>query len=254
MNGTPASIIITLCYSYSLIMINRPSFRFGLLDKSRKHEHSDLCHTSLIEGNGAWASNISLFRSPFSPRQGIRLVGIGPEDVVDGKPVLILGLIWSVIQFFHITQIEIVLVSWYMHYPYVKNSEIIKLKLCFDWSSHLPTILAVGTFMTCRNDSSNNKSIIIIIIIIINNTNNDEDTYYVNIGSIKVWDVWRVLIIWNIIHQSDLIFRIIKNNFFSSWTFILHCLVCFPHSGLGREEVRERSAVALESTQNWGLP
>jgi len=38
-------------------------------------------------------------------------VSIGPEDIVDGNRDLTLGLLWSVILRFHITQIEIVLVS-----------------------------------------------------------------------------------------------------------------------------------------------
>ena len=42
--------------------------------------------------------------------QGIRTVNIGAENIVDGEPDLTLGLIWSIILRFHITQIEIQLV------------------------------------------------------------------------------------------------------------------------------------------------
>ncbi|KAF2352997.1 Calponin domain [Trinorchestia longiramus] len=55
-------------------------------------------------------SNVSVSFN-FLKRHNIRLVGIGPEDVVDGIPDLVLGLVWSIIQKYHITAIEIVLDS-----------------------------------------------------------------------------------------------------------------------------------------------
>lgn len=42
----------------------------------------------------------------------VRLESIGAEDIVDGNPRLILGLIWTIILRFQIQEIEIDVVSW----------------------------------------------------------------------------------------------------------------------------------------------
>ena len=49
----------------------------------------------------------------------VRLESIGAEDIVDGNPRLILGLIWTIILRFQIQEIEIKLVS----------SEVVKFSL-----------------------------------------------------------------------------------------------------------------------------
>lgn len=43
--------------------------------------------------------------------QQVRLESIGAEDIVDGNPRLILGLIWTIILRFQIQEIEIDVVS-----------------------------------------------------------------------------------------------------------------------------------------------
>jgi hypothetical protein len=43
----------------------------------------------------------------------VRLESIGAEDIVDGNPRLILGLIWTIILRFQIQEIEIDVVSDY---------------------------------------------------------------------------------------------------------------------------------------------
>ena len=47
----------------------------------------------------------------FCPLQ-VRLESIGAEDIVDGNPRLILGLIWTIILRFQIQEIEIEVVRW----------------------------------------------------------------------------------------------------------------------------------------------
>ena len=42
----------------------------------------------------------------------VRLESIGAEDIVDGNPRLILGLIWTIILRFQIQEIEIEVVRW----------------------------------------------------------------------------------------------------------------------------------------------
>ncbi|KAA0192467.1 hypothetical protein HAZT_HAZT000959 [Hyalella azteca] len=55
-------------------------------------------------------SNVSV-SFDFLRRQNMKLVGIGPEDIADGVPDLVLGLTWSIIHKYHINQIEIAFVS-----------------------------------------------------------------------------------------------------------------------------------------------
>ena len=45
----------------------------------------------------------------------VRLESIGAEDIVDGNPRLILGLIWTIILRFQIQEIEIDVVSQYVN-------------------------------------------------------------------------------------------------------------------------------------------
>lgn len=47
-----------------------------------------------------------------NPIAQVRLESIGAEDIVDGNPRLILGLIWTIILRFQIQEIEIDVVSF----------------------------------------------------------------------------------------------------------------------------------------------
>lgn len=63
-----------------------------------------LCHKIIIRFNffqhSSWSQRLhSLFQ--------VRLESIGAEDIVDGNPRLILGLIWTIILRFQIQEIEI---------------------------------------------------------------------------------------------------------------------------------------------------
>lgn len=79
----------------------------------------------------------------------VRLESIGAEDIVDGNPRLILGLIWTIILRFQIQEIEIDVVSFfYFLKSFVTDFLISKM---FQFSNTLVERRVSGKFTRRRN-------------------------------------------------------------------------------------------------------